>query len=213
VRRLKRIVSGIMLTVLIFSMPALVSNIQPVKGWTGTVYIRADGSIDPPDALITYDNITYILTDNIVSDANGIVVERDDIIIDGAGCTLEGTGAYGSKGIDLSGRTNVTVQNTQIKNFDYGIKLSSSNYNSISGNNIANNLYGIWLSSSSNYNSIIGNNITNNDQGICLDYSSNNSISGNTIMANGCGIDFDYSNSNRGSSLNRISFLKIFYQF
>jgi len=84
----------------------------------------------------------------------------------------------------LSGRTNVTVQNTQIKNFDYGIKLSSSNYNSISGNNITNNDHGIWLSSSSNYNSIIGNNITNNDYGIWLYSSSCNILYHNNFIDN-----------------------------
>lgn len=39
--------------------------------------IRADGSIDPSDVLIiTYDNVTYTLTDNITSSADGIVVEK-----------------------------------------------------------------------------------------------------------------------------------------
>jgi len=59
--------------------------------WTGTVYIRADGSIDPPDApIITYDNVTYTLTDNIASSDCGIIILRDGIVIDGAGFSVEG---------------------------------------------------------------------------------------------------------------------------
>ena len=65
---MKKAVCGIVLALLLTSMLSSIINIQPVKAWTGTVYIRADGSIDPPDApIITYDNVTYTLTDNISS--------------------------------------------------------------------------------------------------------------------------------------------------
>jgi len=105
----------LILVLLTMGMLSLVFNIQPAKSeWTGTVYIRADGSIDPPDSpIITYDNITYTLTDNITSSTDGIVVERDNIIIDGAGYTLQGAGS--GKGVDLSGRSNVTIKNVTIK--------------------------------------------------------------------------------------------------
>ncbi len=50
---MKRMISGTMLTLLLVSRLTLTFNIQPSKtGWTGTVYIRVDGSIDPPDAPI-----------------------------------------------------------------------------------------------------------------------------------------------------------------
>jgi parallel beta-helix repeat protein len=123
-------------------------KVQTVEA-SGTIYIRADGSIDPPTAPIsTVDNVTYILTGNITSDADGIVIERNNTIVDGAGYTLQSS-ATGT-GIDLSGRENVTVQNTQIKAFGYGILLGSSSNNSISGNTITNNSWGgIGLDASS----------------------------------------------------------------
>ena len=194
---LRKVVSGITLTLMLIGMLTLAFNIQPVKASGGTIYIRADGSIDPPDAPIsTVDNVTYTFTTDIY---DGVVVEKDSIVINGAGYTLQGTGAYYSKGIELSGRINVTVTNTTIKNFDYGIWLdSSSNYNSVSGNNITNNGGGIRLSGSSNYNSVSGNNITNNWAGIDLVYSSNNSIAGNNITNNDIGI-WLYSSSNYNS--------------
>jgi len=137
-------------------------DVKPVKAWTGTVYIRADGSIDPADApIITYDYVTYTLTDNITSTADGIVVERDNVVIVGEGYTVNGTGEYSYKGMDLSNRVNVTIQNINIQNFYYGIRLYGSFYNSIFGNNIANNSLGIYLTGSSN-NVIYHNNFVDN---------------------------------------------------
>jgi parallel beta-helix repeat protein len=182
-----RAVSGIMLTLLLTGMLTLAFDIQPVEA-SGTIYIRADGSVDPPTAPIsTLDNITYTFTGNIVSTGiyDSIIVERNNITIEGDGYMLQGPSYLESRAaIRLSGRTNVTVRNTQIRNFYYGIALDSSSNNSISENNITNNYLGIWLGSSSS-NSISGNTITKNRVfGIQLRSSSSNSISGNSIAAN-----------------------------
>ena len=162
---------------------------------SGTIYIRADGSIDPPTAPIsTVDNVTYTFTGNI---NDSIVVERDNIVVDGAGCTVQGTGALDSKGMDLSERTNVTVRNTQIKKFYDGIHLTSSSNNSMNGNSITNNSYGIVCIFMSSNNNMGGNSITANDGcGILLYHSSNNDISGNNITNNGGGIRLGYSSNN-----------------
>jgi parallel beta-helix repeat protein len=180
---LKRTFSGIVLMLLLTGMLTLAFNVQPVKA-SGTVYIKADGSIDPPDAPISsVDNITYTLTGNITSDADGIVVERNNIVIDGAGYTVQGP----DKGISLSGRSNVTIKNTNIKDCGVGIWLDGSSNNSIVGNNITNNRYGIELYISSSNNSIVGNNIANNSYyGIWLEWWSNyNSIVGNVFVNDG----------------------------
>jgi len=189
-RGMKRTVSAILLVVLLTSMLYSALKIMPV-GAVGTIYIRADGSIDPPTANITtFDNITYTFTDSIY---DSIVVERDNIVVDGGGYTVQGTGS--GIGLSLSGRSNVTIKSMTISAFYSGIELSSSSSSSISGNNItANNVCGIVLYSFSNYNSISGNNITNNVYGIMLYSSSNSSISGNNITANDyLGIGLGYS--------------------
>lgn len=72
------------------------------------------------------------------------MVKRDNIVIDGAGYTLQGTKAYPYKGVDLNGRSNVTTKNTTITTFWYGIQLGYSS------NNITANSYGIRLWYSSN---------------------------------------------------------------
>jgi len=169
---------------------------------TETIYIRADGSIDPSTAPISsVDNVTYTLTDNIAGNvpasSSAIIIQRDNIIIDGAGHALQGTQAYESKGIELRGRSNVTIQNMKITAYEYGIWLSSSSNNSVSGNNITTNSGdGIYLYSSSD-NSVYGNNISNNGfDGIYLVSSSNNRVSGNNITANSWGIMLGLSYNN-----------------
>lgn len=59
-----------------------VVSIQPVKAWNGTVYIHADGSIDPSTAPIQKNGNLYMLTGDIVSDGDGIIIERSSILIE-----------------------------------------------------------------------------------------------------------------------------------
>ncbi len=154
----RRMVSAMTLTLLLTSMAMLAFHVQPVRA-EGAIYIRADGSIDPPTAPIsTVDNVTYTLTGNITSDADGIVVERDKIVVDGAGHAVTGSGS--GSGTTLANRSNVTVRNTTIKNFCYSVSLEYSCNNTLSGNNVANNTYGIWLHYSSDNNVLSGNNVT-----------------------------------------------------
>jgi len=156
-------------------------NIQPVKA-SGTIHIRADGTIEPSDApILTVDNVTYTFTDNI---NDSIVVQRGGILIDGASYTLEGTG----KGIDLSHRSNVTVKNTEIKGFTIGIYLWQSSNNTISENNMTSNFYGIRLDQSSN-NILSVNRLTRNWAGIYLSFSPDNMIFHNEFV--GCGLSID----------------------
>jgi parallel beta-helix repeat protein len=182
-----------MLTFLLIGMLTLAFNVQPVRA-SGTIYIKADGSIDPPTAPIsTVDNVTYTFTDNITD--NSIVIERSNIIVDGAGYTLQGTGGGSGTGINLTESSNVTVKNMEIKSFYHGIGLYSSGYNTISGNTITNNSHGVFCSSMNNI--IIGNNITANIfSGIWVYYCSSNIISGNNIASLFYGLRLSGSSSN-----------------
>ena len=182
-----------------------------------TIYIRADGSIDPSGAPILRKGDLYALTGNITSSSDGIVIERDDVTLDGAGYILQGCGS--GRGIDLSGRTGVSVHNTEIGVFSYGIYLESSMGNSItsnnvtetrpdgisvgysSGNNISNNIiannggFAVHLWGSSN-SAICGNCMTNNYEGIVFYASTSNTVYGNNITNNFYGIDPEYYSDN-----------------
>jgi parallel beta-helix repeat protein len=181
----KEPVAGIMLTLLLTSMLAIAFYIQPVRA-SGTIYIRADGSIDPPIATISsVDNATYTFTDNI---NDSIVVERDSIVVDGAGYTVSGVNPV--SGVDLSERVNVTIKGATIRDFNaaIGVYLKNASLCSVYGNNITDNFEGIVFDYSSNC-TISGNNITDSHNvGIGLEFSSNCTISGNNMTNNLYGI-------------------------
>jgi len=153
------LVLGVWVFLFLGAVFGLVLNV-PVAKASGTIYIRADGSIDPPIApIFSSDNVTYTFTDNIY---DGIVVERDNIIVDGAGYTVQGSGTV--TGVTLSLRSNVTVRDMEITGFIYGFSLYYSTGNTISGNNITNNTVGIsfGVGASNNklyHNSFIDNNL------------------------------------------------------
>ncbi|UCC33853.1 MAG: right-handed parallel beta-helix repeat-containing protein [Candidatus Bathyarchaeota archaeon] len=157
------------------------------------VYIRVEGTVDGTDKILRNGEI-YTFTGDIYDE---IVVERDNIVVDGAGYTLQGSGLFASIGIDLARRSNVTVKNLRIGRFYHGIRLAQSSDNTLSASNIANNeKSGVYLSHSFS-NTISRNNITNNDYGIRFYASSSNTISQNDMAKNEFdGLDLWYSLSN-----------------
>jgi len=175
----------------------------PVVWGSGTIYIRADGSIDPPTApIISADNITYTFTDNI---SESIVIERNNIVVDGAGYTVQGAGS--GTGIDLTYRVNATVKNTRVMNFTDGIRVYFSSGITLSGNTIiSNSWHGIELYRSSN-NILFSNNITGNG-GVGIvgtEYSSSNNISSNQITKNSGGILLGSDSAGNTISINNVT--------
>ncbi|EMR75387.1 parallel beta-helix repeat (two copies) [Thermoplasmatales archaeon SCGC AB-540-F20] len=90
---------------------------------------------------------------------------------------------YNDAGIEISSNFNTITGNT-ISNNHYGIRIYNSCNNTIKNNNISYSDYdGLFLRISSN-NTIRGNNISNNwIGGIYLLYSTNNTITGNKITS------------------------------
>jgi parallel beta-helix repeat protein len=204
----RKAVSGVMLALLLLSALTMVVIVQPVKA-TGTIYIRADGSVDPPIAPIQRDGDTYTLTGNITSDSgvDGIIIERNNMTLDGSGFTVQGTGLIG---ITLTGRSNVTIESIEIKAFygggiyfvggsnitiirstltmgSWGISFTSSSDITISETKIEqNSRVGIEMYSSS-FNTISENEISYSKVGVYIrDSSNDNTVSGNTIS--GCSV-------------------------
>jgi len=201
---LRKTFSGLILIVLLTGILTSIFNIQPVKAG-GTIYIRADGSVEGTDKIQREGNV-YTFTDNIFNQST--VVERSNIIIAGNGHTLQGTG-YPSRGMYLYAVKNVTIENINIKGFNHGIYLDSiyTSHNVLSRNTITENeVCGVYIMESSD-NTISGNTITGHSIGIYLDGDDmypphvdacfNNSIYGNTIANNIHGIYLaDYSKFN-----------------
>lgn len=174
---MNRVFSIVLSIILVASILTVSFNTQNVEA-SGTIYIRAGGSVDPPTAPIsTVDYVTYNLTGNV---SESIVIERDSIVFDGGGYTVQGTGASYSIGIDLTNRTNVKVKNAHVDNFWIGVDLYSSPNNLVTNNRVTANAIPIFLVYSDN-NTISYNTLTNNTSGIGVDQSSNNTLIGNGI--------------------------------
>ena len=78
---------SILLFLLLLSSIALSSTHVNLVEALDTIYIRSDGSVDPPTAPIQRDVNVYTFTDNIYDE---IIVETSNIIIDGAVTPLMG---------------------------------------------------------------------------------------------------------------------------
>jgi parallel beta-helix repeat protein len=204
---MRRFVLMMTLITVLLDLLVVASMTEKVEA-TVTIYIRADGSIDPSYAPIRRDGDLYVLTDNISS----VVIDRNNMTLNGAGLTVQGSQGSSHEGIYVYGRNNVTIKNIIVTGFNSGVWFDSSSNNSISESLVANNGIGIILSvgsqynsivennitgnggegifvlGSSNCNSIIDNNITTNNYGISFYLSSNNSMYGNNIQSNNCGI-------------------------
>ena len=176
------------------------ANFLPPPPELPYVYIRADGTVEPQIATIQRIGETYTFIGNIINYT--LAVQRNNIVVDGAGYALRGNGT--GKGIVLTSATNVTIKNIELSNLRFGIYLNQSSGNTITQNDITSSEVGIFSESSSN-NNIYGNDITGNSQGIVLiEYSSYNSIVENRISENGmAGILLEFAN-NHTSNYNEI---------
>ena len=159
-------------------------------------YTRIQDAIDNAssgDTVFVYngtyhENIIVYKSINLLGeDKNNTIIDggRDDAIVD-----------VSADWVNISG---FTIQNSSSGWYKAGIFLSSSsNYNTIKGNTLINNYYGIWIHISSN-NTLINNTFSNNngDYGVYLDCSNNNTLITNTANNNaGGGFRLTLSNGN-----------------
>jgi parallel beta-helix repeat protein len=124
-----------------------------------------------------------------------IQIDSDGVTLDGSGHTITGSGT--GYGIYLYGRTDVTIKNLNINNFNTGIYLGSSDNSVVINNTISINWVGIILFASNS--NIISNNkaMSNSGGGIFLRGSNSNILSGNTANSNNMfGYNIDSSSDN-----------------
>jgi len=172
-----------------------------------TIRILSDGTVDPATASIQRFGNRYVFTGNI----NGvIVVEMDNIVLDGDGYTLQGTyngtradgwmigqgppkasddTSLWTIGIDFSAATkptNVTVKNVNVKGFYVGMYVWTQN-NTAESNSVTGNIIGVLLSGDSN--TIVGNYIADNDEGIFLGINSPGTVPLNIVLSRNSIVD------------------------
>jgi parallel beta-helix repeat protein len=169
-------------------------------------------------------NSNLTLTEDITGClGNGIKVYTDNITINCNGHKISGVNKY-SSGIFNSGYDNIRIENCNISDFEYGIRIYASEgvvenliidnstlYNNYQGiyfdgtidSNVTNSIFdsntdsGIHADSSSG-NNFLWNNYTNNNYGLYLDeYSDNNSILDSRFISNNYGFYLNYADNNQ----------------
>ena len=133
------------------------------------ITIGSDGQVSGTDKISRSGNI-YTLTGDI---DGGITILADNIVLDGNGYTLKGTG--GGSGLYLQGRDQVTIKNLKVTNFKYGIKFtweyfgtsdSPQKSNTITGNTLTNNTYGVSVDDLMQANLFTNNHFEDNTYGV-----------------------------------------------
>lgn len=191
-----RMFSGLLVSLLLIGMLTLAFDIQPARSdwtWNGTIYIRGDGSVDPSTAPIQRVGDLYVLTDNIsvhaASMEPGFVVERDNIVIDGAGYTIQGYDNTwrGCNGIDLRNRFNVTLKNMILTTFLYAVQLDDARNITLISNSLLNSSYSCYTAGGNTSNNTIVDNTVNMPDYLYIDGillgsgCNNNNVSNNRI--------------------------------
>ena len=206
-KRIKMMKVAFAVFLLMFS--SILMLMEPTNAETvpQSIVIRPDGSIDPETSQIQRNGDVYTFTGDVSAQ---IVVDRDNIVIDGAGYALQGNyngtrtdswvvgqGPYQeynethvpwTLGIDLANknRHNLTVKNLNIKNFYIGMYIWTSN-NTITGCAITDNIVGILLSGDSN--TITKNYIANNEEGIFFGVNQPGNLPLNIVMTHNSFVD------------------------
>jgi parallel beta-helix repeat protein len=204
----------IAVTLILISLLTLgVVCVQPVKAEDqGNITINADGSITPSTAPIQQTGTIYSLTSNV---AGSITVNASNIVFDGNGHTVTGISLQGTSnvavknflvvsqgerfGLSLSDASNNLIINNTVSGFWSiqalngisfgGISVLGGNSNTITQNNLIDNLLGMGFGHTS-YNLIVQNNITSNPvwspytTGISFVDASDNFIYRNNIVNN-----------------------------
>jgi parallel beta-helix repeat protein len=172
--------SAFMLALLLLLSVFMVSFLQidTVKA-QGTIYIRADGTVEGTDKIQRDGNI-YTFAGNITG---AIVLEKCGIVVEGNGCTLTGDGD--NNGFYLRKIDDVTIRNVRIESCDDGFYISSCVNSTIAGNTVTGNNVGVHVLYSES-TLVTENNVMNNEQtGICFYRSKNAIIANNKVTDNG----------------------------
>jgi parallel beta-helix repeat protein len=187
----KTVYAILLISVLMLSASAVVSflvvpasaNFIPETPPQG-IKINSDGSVEGSNMLKRNGNV-YTFTGNI---NETIVVLCNNVVLDGAGFTLQGNGA--STGVFFQDQSGVVIKNLNIQGFTIGIKSTIG--------------YFYWELERDDFgsNSIIGNNITSNAIGVFLCSKANTFVTDNHVENNTCGITLNSNGVLRGNRFN-----------
>lgn len=133
----------------------------------------------------TVSSSSTLTSDLSINDSHCLKIDANGTVLDCAGHLITGNRAYASSGIRMDGMSGVTIKNCNVRNFFYGITLSSSSYNTLTGNTASGNTaFGIGLFLYSSENTLAGNTAYGNNIGIGLVSASENTLTNNVAYNN-----------------------------
>ena len=187
----KKIVSGIMLTLLLKGMLTLAFNIQPVRAEPRTIIVPDD-----------YEKIQWAIGNASSGDTirvragtyyEHISISKDNLTIFGENCDNTVIDGNGTGTILYVTASNLNLTGFTIENSGYssdilydpfcGVRLHWGFNNLINGNILLNNQFGIQVFCGSSH-TITGNVLANNTYGIYMVYSANTRFRNNNMSRN-----------------------------
>jgi nitrous oxidase accessory protein NosD len=97
-------------------------------------FIRSNGDVEPSTLPIQRNGNSYVLTNNIANYT--LEVQKSNVLIDGAGFTIQGAYHYRYDGLTLSYVSDVTVKNLKLNIFNNGIVLNNTSNIKITNNRV-----------------------------------------------------------------------------
>jgi parallel beta-helix repeat protein len=204
-------------TIIFFVLSLMLISVKPasMQVQLETIFIRPDGTINPPNVPIQNNGNVYTFTDNVY---DPILVQKSNVILDGAGYSLIGplteverksepvlgTGPNTTLppyiiGLDCDKTVNgLTIKNLNVKDFNVGVYIRTTK-NTLIDNAVSGNTVGVLLSGSAN--KIARNYIFDNEEGLFFGFEqvngsaanipsdidiSENSFINNTYQLSGC---------------------------
>ncbi|MCW4047735.1 MAG: right-handed parallel beta-helix repeat-containing protein [Candidatus Bathyarchaeota archaeon] len=169
------------------------SSVQAAPGpWTGEIRIAPDGAVQGTDMITRSGNLYTLVGELSGSVDNGqifITIEKDGVVFDGSGRTIQGTGT--GVAIAAHGRKDITIKNIRIINFGTGIELRSIDFESnstASNNRVLDNYletayFGMTLDTTDAF--VSGNTIVSKNSQYGVLFRCNNTVFSNNVFIDG----------------------------
>lgn len=201
-RKRRRIFPALIGVLILFSLVSQLFNSESSDAPPEPPVVVTTVAVQPPPTTTptvlegTASGLLTVGTDTVLTaDHHGtITIFQNGTTLDCAGHAVIGSGLEGT-GIDIEGRTGVTVRNCEVQSFNIGISLQNSWDVEIADSSPAQNRTGIRLVNSDD-NRIIDNVADRNIVGIVLAGSHNNVLERNVVERGQQGILIDDSDRN-----------------
>jgi parallel beta-helix repeat protein len=166
---------------------ALVALVLAVGGGTGTAAAQTDiGPNCPPIAILSSGS--YEVPDRIDASTSGVCVgvAADDVVIEGNGKIINGTGDTGTVGLSVQSLnqevSNITVRNLTITNFETGVNIKDADDVVLTNVNTNSTKTGVSIEDSTDV-TVEGATISDTDTGVDVGASTDVTVRDNTIRS------------------------------